>query len=71
MRIFPIGVSKRWFFRLCRVCCSYGAAVAAFLVIILLIFSDVSVWLPVLVASMSLKSIAYLLTGAEKFLRKD
>jgi hypothetical protein len=71
MRIFPIGVSKRKLIRFFRLCCFYGALAVLLLAVVLLIFTDISTFLPVVMISLGLKSTAYLLTAAETFLRKD
>jgi hypothetical protein len=71
MRIFLIGASKRRLIRFFRICCFYGTLAAVFLALVLLVFSGISMCLPVLMIALGLKSTAYLLAGAEKFLRKD
>jgi hypothetical protein len=70
MRIFPIGASKRKMLRFFRLCFFYGSLIGVLLTVVLIVFSDISRWLPVFLASTSLKSIEYFMKQSEKFSRK-
>ena len=70
MRIYPTGASKRKMLRFFRYCCFYGSLVGVLLSVVLVFTSDVLIWLRVFFASVSLKSIEYLMKQSEKFSRK-